>query len=126
MRQLYLLPKAGPLTPITGFLMVILLGAFITVTYQPAFAAEPPPKEMEQSGSTQTNDRGGPCGPDRDPVLCVGVAISPIPNQLGCRTGQQCSLLTQNKSCGDYGSGMTCKTEPIAAGSTQCRCICKK
>jgi hypothetical protein len=126
MRQLYLLLKAGPLTPITGFLMVILLGAFITITYQPAFAAEPPANGMNQSESQSSSVVPGPCGKGDDPVLCVGVPISPIPNQLGCTTGQQCSLLTQNKTCGEALSGKKCTTQPIATGSTQCECICKK
>lgn len=127
MRQLYLLPKAGPLTPITSVLMVILLGAFITITYQPAFAAEPPPDGNEQSGSKDMNDMGGmdkgPCGPGDPPVFCVGVAISPNPNEFGCTTGQQCSLSTQNKPCGIAGSGKTCKTVPTG---TSCQCLCKK
>jgi hypothetical protein len=124
MRQLYLLQKVRSLTPIPGFLMMILLGAFITITYQPAFAAEPP----QDMYDTNMKDKGekdkdkGPCNPgDEPPINCVGVPISPIPNEYGCTTGQQCSLTTQNKTCA---MGLTCKTKPIASGSTQCQCKC--
>lgn len=124
MKRLYLLPKADSLTSITGFLMVILLGAFITITYQPAFAAEPRPDGKEQSGTKDMNDmggkdKGGPCGAEDPPIQCVGVPISPSPNEFGCTTGQQCSLSTQNKTCA---IGKKCKTVP---SGTVCQCLCK-
>jgi hypothetical protein len=122
MRLLNLLPKAGPVTLVTGFLMVILLGAFVITTYQQAFAAEP---NKADTGDMKGNPPSKPCSGGGDPVLCVGVAVNPAGNELGCNLGQQCSLSTQNKPCGAPGSGKTCQTEVYPVNSETCRCICK-
>lgn len=58
------------------------------------------------------------------PVVCVGVDVQGV-NELGCNSGKQCSLSTQNKPCGAMGAGTTCQTEVYPANSTTCRCRCK-
>lgn len=123
---------------VLAFLLIPVLSVLVSVTFSRlAFAEETlvdePMLAMEKDTDgmlVAKDDKSGkkppdkPCKDGDPPVICVGVDVQGV-NELGCNSGKQCSLSTQNKPCGGAGAGTTCQTEVYPEGSTTCRCKCK-
>jgi hypothetical protein len=129
MKQHSVFPHMGIQILFKAFLLVILLGGFISGTSplaieaafadDAAFAADAPPAKPNAQGLSEPKKKE--CVDD--PVACVEVDVNQVPYP-GCTSGKRCSYDTAGKTCTPIGVMPVRKCQTVNyEGVCSCQCI---